>query len=307
MSAVRPGPRAAAWWPVGPSILAFIALALLPDFGLYLAIHNLGVFPIFGFFAVTFGLAALLTVFEFWFGRRARGTMINHTDVASAVFGFFITGSIGNGIMIALLAPLSDPFTDAIGIDLWPSSWPLIVQVVIGLVISDLVMYPIHRYMHKHDSLWRVHVVHHNVDNLRPMRNFLQHPFKILLLDVVPAIPLVLLGAPAIAATLVGAIRVTVGLVDHSSMPLRTGWLDYVIHTPNDHWWHHNLEDKGGTNFTTVVIPIDIIFGTFKKPPAGDPVPDQIGIAEPHIQANHYVRQLTVPFRWHTVEQQGHN
>ena len=54
-------------------------------------------------------------------------------------------------------------------------------------------------------------------------------------------------------------------------------------------------------------IPIDIIFGTFKKPPAGDPVPDQIGIAEPHIQANHYVRQLTVPFRWHTVEQQGHN
>ena len=160
--------------------------------------------------------------------------MINHTDVASAVFGFFITGSIGNGIMIALLATIRPVHRCDQGIDLWPSSWPLIVRVVIGLVISDLVMYPdsgtctsmtpCSAYVTSITASVTCVRCGTSAAPVRGGRTRRNSP-----------IPLVLLGAPAIAATLVGAIRVTVGLVDRSSMPLRTGWLDYVIHA-NDHW-----------------------------------------------------------------------
>lgn len=295
------------WWSVPWSIIAFVGLALGPVALIYCLDEYTNVPSLIVFFVVVFALAAVMTALEFRFGRRSTSGVINHADVASAFFGIFLTGGIGNGIVIVLLAPVGESVAQALGTDLWPTSWPLIIQVIVGLALADLVMYPIHRYMHKHDSLWRVHVVHHSVKELRPMRTFLQHPIEVLLLGVVPAIPFTLLGAPAMTAILVGAIRVTVGIVDHSSLPLRTSWLDYVIHTPNDHWWHHNLADWGGTNFTTVVIPIDIAFGTFRKPPDIDPVPAQVGIAEPDIAQNSYAQQFAVPFHWKSVRRSGHS
>ena len=45
---------------------------------------------------------------------------------------------------------------------LWPSHWPLALQIVLGLVIAEIGLYWAHRLAHEWPLLWRFHAVHHS-------------------------------------------------------------------------------------------------------------------------------------------------
>ena len=49
---------------------------------------------------------------------------------------------------------------------LWPHGWPIWVQAVLMVLVVDFLRYWLHRAAHENDTLWRLHSVHHSVEQL---------------------------------------------------------------------------------------------------------------------------------------------
>ena len=48
----------------------------------------------------------------------------------------------------------------------WPHAWPVWLQAVLMILVVDLLRYWLHRAAHENDTLWRLHSVHHSVQQL---------------------------------------------------------------------------------------------------------------------------------------------
>jgi sterol desaturase/sphingolipid hydroxylase (fatty acid hydroxylase superfamily) len=56
--------------------------------------------------------------------------------------------------------------SNAVGMSLWPTAWPLWAQLLLALVIGEFGTYWIHRLMHENAFLWRFHAPHHSAPRL---------------------------------------------------------------------------------------------------------------------------------------------
>src|SRR6185295_8636394 len=69
----------------------------------------------------------------------------------------------------------------ALGTPPWPTSWPLIAQLVPALIIAELGVYVVHRIQHRGGLLWRLHAVHHSVPRMYWLNNGRNHPLDVVL------------------------------------------------------------------------------------------------------------------------------
>ena len=81
-------------------------------------------------------------------------------------------------------------------IQFWPHSWPMVLQVVLGLVIAEFGLYIAHRLAHEKLSLWRFHALHHSVERLWVINTGRFHFIDSLIKIAMSQTPLYLLGAP---------------------------------------------------------------------------------------------------------------
>ena len=49
---------------------------------------------------------------------------------------------------------------------LWPHAWPIWIQALLMVLAVDFLRYWLHRAAHQNDTLWRLHSVHHSVEQL---------------------------------------------------------------------------------------------------------------------------------------------
>ena len=176
---------------------------------------------------------------------------------------------------------------------------PLPLQVVIGLVISEIGLYCAHRLAHEWPLLWRCHAVHHSVKKLWLVNTGRFH-FIDSLASVLASIPFLLLSGISMDAIVwVSAITAYIGILTHCNVDMECGWLNYVFNTPNLHRWHHSTDrNEGDNNYGENLMLWDILLGTFLYKPGCD-ITD-IGIAD-KMPAS-FIAQLAVPFRWNRVQ-----
>lgn len=176
----------------------------------------------------------------------------------------------------------------------WPDSWPLALQILLGLAIAEFGFYWAHRLGHEWPLLWRYHAVHHSVTRLWFINTGRFH-FVNTLLSTISGLALVLLaGVPADIIIWGSAITAYVGLLTHANVEMRTGVLDYAFNTPGLHRWHHSkILDEGNRNYGENLMVFDLLFGTFYKSPRRPPV--DIGINEPMPAT--LIAQIAYPFR----------
>jgi len=148
----------------------------------------------------------------------------------------------------------------------WPTHWPAIVSIPLGVIVYDLGYYLFHRWSHTISLFWRFHSVHHSVPRLSAVNAMRSHPFDGLL-ETVIGLPIVtLLGAPAEAAMWFLALSTYGGILTHANIDMRSGILSYVINTPDLHRWHHSRHQREtDTNFGRTMI-WDHVFGTYYHP-----------------------------------------
>lgn len=176
----------------------------------------------------------------------------------------------------------------------WPTHWPIVLQVALGLVVIEFGLYWAHRLAHRWQLLWRFHAIHHSVKRLWFFNTGRFH-----LLDSLESLALGLpmlwlVGAPGLVIIWVSAITAFIGILTHVNIDVRCGPLNYLFNTPQLHRWHHSMKpEEGDRNFGENLVLWDQIFGTYINP-ARRP-PQEIGIREP--MPAHFLGQFAQPFR----------
>jgi sterol desaturase/sphingolipid hydroxylase (fatty acid hydroxylase superfamily) len=179
---------------------------------------------------------------------------------------------------------------------IWPSTWPLVAQVLLGLVLIEFFLYWQHRAVHTFPALWHLHMLHHNATRMTFFKTTRIHALDIGSATLLSMAPLLAIGAPVQVLLWVTAFGNFAAQTQHANVRLRTpAWLNRVVGTPATHWLHHSLDlREGNSNFGMNVMVWDHVFGTYLPPPAEPRI--VLGIAPDPVPAS-FVGQLLLPLR----------
>ena len=173
---------------------------------------------------------------------------------------------------------------------------PFIAQFLMCVFFADLFQATLHRAYHKLGFLWRFHAVHHSSRHMDWLAGSRVHLVEIVLTRCSVLLPLVVLG---FSTNAVNAYVVFVGIqavLAHANMRLEWGWLEYVICSPRYHHWHHARDEAYvDANYAIHLPVIDMVMGTFRRPPSGQ-WPPEYGVMELESVPAGFLAQHAMPF-----------
>jgi sterol desaturase/sphingolipid hydroxylase (fatty acid hydroxylase superfamily) len=171
---------------------------------------------------------------------------------------------------------------------------PLWLQGLLFLVLSDFMLYWLHRLFHG-GGFWKYHAIHHSSEELDWISAARFHPVNLFLGTIAVDVILLMAGISPNVMLWVGPFTTFHSAFVHANLSWTLGQFKYVLATPVFHRWHHTqLEEGGNTNFAGTFPVWDILFGTFRMPE--DRLPDNYGANDQRIP-NEIVGQLAYPFR----------
>jgi sterol desaturase/sphingolipid hydroxylase (fatty acid hydroxylase superfamily) len=179
--------------------------------------------------------------------------------------------------------------------DLFGLRLPFVVQLVELTLVIDLIYYVCHRAFHTLPLLWKLHGMHHNSEQLHVLNNSRVHPFEVFVFFFPISLAAALLDVPVDLLNWYFALQLTVGLLTHSNIAVRSGWLSWVFNTPELHHWHHSrVRKEHDNNYGSVTMVWDHLFRSYFNPSDRRASPD-IG-ADIEVPAS-WFGQLAIPFR----------
>jgi sterol desaturase/sphingolipid hydroxylase (fatty acid hydroxylase superfamily) len=184
-----------------------------------------------------------------------------------------------------------------VGLEVWPSAWPLALQAGLALVLADGLEYARHRLVHRVSWLWPVHALHHSIDRLHVLKAPRNTLLDMGLRSLLVYLPLAAAGIPPTLLLLYPLANVIVGPISHSNVELRfPAWLHRLVITPPMHRLHHAKEPAlSDGNFASLLPLWDMAFGTFHDPTIRPAPP--VGIDEDVMPVD-FARQALSPFLW---------
>ena len=162
----------------------------------------------------------------------------------------------------------------------WPHDWPIWVQAVLMVLTVDFMRYWLHRAAHESDTLWRLHSVHHSVEQLYWLNTARFHPIEKALQMCLDSLPFLLMEVDATVLALYYLAYAANGFFQHCNVRLRYGFLNYIVGSAETHRWHHSREPReANANYGNTVIVWDLLFGTWFLP--ADKEVDTLGLKDP--------------------------
>jgi len=213
-------------------------------------------------------------------------------DVGHFFLNNFVTQAafaLGALVIVTLLRPIVPvAFQAAV------ASQPRWVQFLEALFLANLASYTAHRLAHTVPFLWRLHSIHHSVQEMDWLAAARLHPLDQAIERIFTIIPLFICGFTK--ATLGGYLVFAAfqAIFIHSNIRTRIGPLKWLVGTPEFHHWHHSDHPEAyNRNFAGGMPLIDLVFGTLHMPPGEQP--SHYGIDEP-VPTNWWA-QMRWPFR----------
>jgi sterol desaturase/sphingolipid hydroxylase (fatty acid hydroxylase superfamily) len=178
---------------------------------------------------------------------------------------------------------------------IWPHGWPIWLQAVLMVLVVDFLRYWLHRLAHETDTLWRLHAVHHSVEQLYWLNTARFHPIEKSLQMCLDSLPFLLMGVNEQVLALYYIAYSSNGFFQHCNIELRYGVLNYIVGSAETHRWHHSrLPRESNANYGNTVIVWDLLFGTWFLPRDRE-------IAELGLQERDYPKSflglMRIPFR----------
>ena len=178
---------------------------------------------------------------------------------------------------------------------LWPHGWPIWVQAVLMVLAVDFLRYWLHRAAHQSDTLWRLHAVHHSVEQLYWLNTARFHPVEKALQMCLDSLPFLLMGVDATVLALYYLAYASNGFFQHCNIRLRYGFLNYIVGSAETHRWHHSREPReANANYGNTVIVWDLLFGTWFLPSDRDV--DALGLKDSAYPKS-FLGLMRAPFR----------
>ena len=147
---------------------------------------------------------------------------------------------------------------------------PLWLFWILTFVVIDLVFYIYHRMSHRIRFLWAIHLSHHSSEEMNFAVSFRQAWFgPISKIPFFVALPL--LGFDPTIIAVAGVISTLWGIVGHTQIIGKLGFIEWVFNTPSHHRVHHGSNKQYiDKNYGNLLIIWDRMFGTFA--PEEEPV-----------------------------------
>jgi len=228
---------------------------------------------------------------------RNRGLV---TDMWYCVFTPFaspIMRLVGMYVIAVMLLPFmtADQLSDYITNGRGPLSplgfWG---QVAFYLIVSDFLLYWIHRCFHGR-RLWPFHAIHHSAEHVDWTTAYRFHPVNLTLGAFFVDMVLYFAGVSLKVLVFMAPFQTVTALFVHANLNWTLGPLKYVIATPVFHRWHHGPPHLGGEKNFAPLFPFwDYLFGTFYMPEGQ--LPQEYGVEDPHMPQG-FFQQLIYPFR----------
>ena len=169
--------------------------------------------------------------------------------------------------------------------------WPLLY------VLVDFAYYARHRLLHETRWGWALHAPHHASVDLS-LTSALRLGWVQRTLDDFFYLPLVLLGAPALAVFIVIELNHASQFWCHTELIGRIPLLDVFLNTPSNHRVHHAQDRKfADANYGSTFMWWDKLFGTYRAEPA-ERLP--MGWERPYAGHSPFVIQFRALGEWLT-------
>ncbi len=272
----------------GAMIFAYMGMKRGMDEGLLLAI-------------VAIGTALITIVFERIQPKHLNWNVSKNdvkTDLVHALISMIFLPQLLEALLRALLLVLAIRLSEFIGFSVWPEHWPIALQVVLAMLISQFGEYWIHRGMHEIPFLWRFHAIHHSPKRLYWLNASRFHPLDTATSFSATLISLLILGVPDDVLVFVTVWMAVHGLFQHCNIDIKLGFLNYIFSLAELHRWHHSLKlEEANANYGNNIIFWDIVFGTMYYPKNKE-ASEYIGLHDIADFPESYPKQLLAPFKW---------
>ncbi len=213
-------------------------------------------------------------------------------DIAHLVFSGLLIRAGGIMIVVASIA---------LGQEYFPAAWRdfiagqhFALQVFIILIIADLGFYWVHRLFHQYPSLWRIHAIHHSIEEMDWLAAHRVHPIDQVLTRMATLAPVFFIGFSNEALVAFLFLYKWQALLVHSNINIPFGPFRWIAASPEFHHWHHANEPESlDKNFAGQLPIIDKLFGTAYMPK--NCAPNRYGTDTP--VPDNYIDQMFFPFR----------
>lgn len=202
-----------------------------------------------------------------------------------------VTGALGLGLLVR---EVTARLVEDLGRVAPPLALlPLLAAVPLAVLLYDLLAYATHLALHRSESLWRLHKVHHSSPALDWLATFRAHVLEHGLRHLASTGALLVLGLPPAAVAAAATVYGAWAMLNHANLRIDLGFLEPVLITPRLHRLHH-VATTGERNLGTIFSFWDRLRGTLRSE-AG---PGRLGVpGELDSYPQTWPRQLVEPFR----------
>lgn len=140
-----------------------------------------------------------------------------------------------------------------------------IAQFALLLVLSDLMLYWMHRLFHSVEATWELHQYHHSATEFCIMTSSRDNPIVGPLWVFFVGLPSIFFGASMEVSYALVWLGIAHSYLLHSEIRSTWGWVGrWVFVSPQAHRIHHSLDRKHwGKNFGFLLVVWDRVFGTY--------------------------------------------
>ena len=175
------------------------------------------------------------------------------------------------------------------------------LEVFIGVLALDLVVYLQHVMFHTVPLIWRLHMMHHADMDIDVTTGLRFHPIEILISMVIKMTAIAALGPTVFTVVAFEIILNGTAMFNHGNLrlPLRLDkYLRLLVVTPDQHRVHHSVTIREtNSNFGFNFPWWDRIFGTYRAQPVMGHEKMTIGLAQfRDPQKNNLLHMLLMPF-----------
>jgi sterol desaturase/sphingolipid hydroxylase (fatty acid hydroxylase superfamily) len=256
---------------------------------------------------IWFGLMPFIGTLERWMPRfsdwnRSKDDLL--TDVIYFPTNLIFAGSL-SALWAGLHLKLGIGLQAAVGSEVWPTVWPLAVQVIFACVLAEFFAYWPHRWMHENPFLWRFHSVHHSSRRVYWLNGVRAHPGEHVFRGFISSVPLAVAGAPPEVLAYWMVLTRIGGLFQHANIDFALGPFAWIFSIGELHRWHHSaLREEADHNFGDTFIFWDALFGT-RYLPDGEGAREDVGIGGLDAYPTTWWGQMAAPFRYSEIERES--
>jgi ornithine lipid hydroxylase len=297
-------------------VIAYLGYPLLVSWPLVVCFCALRVFsmpedPVFrkGVEVALFLISAVpvvitLTMLErkmpYWPERKASREDVRN-DLTHLAMCWFAISPIAQALMRVLALTMVGTFASSMGTHVWPSHWPLLLQLLLALAIGEFGQYWFHRLGHETNLAWRVHATHHGTPQVYWLNSTRFHAIEVIVRTMFQTAPLIILGCNADTFLIYGAFTAIHGWVQHSNVAWKTGFFNLILATSDNHRWHHSTTvSEANHNYGLVLLLWDRVFGTYYSP-KDRRFTGAVGIGDMPDFPRTYWGQFLTPFKWNEL------